>query len=167
MTAARTTSKMAKTSKEEKRQRKVDQLSEAIIANDLATFRDILRKPGSQKLIDGRRSGVPGAPVLHVAAHFGRSEMVRLLLKAKADVDAATTERGETPMFAASHNGIGHIEAIKFLESQEPVPSLRWDESMSKAARDHAEDLNYHTLVQHESSQYASIELMGKNDGVE
>ena len=59
------------------------------------------------------------------------------------------------------------LEAIKFLESQEPVPSLRWDESMSKAARDHAEDLNYHTLVQHESSQYASIELMGKNDGVE
>ena len=63
----------------------------------------------------------------------------------------------------------GCLEAIKFLKTLKPLPELKYNESLSKAAMDHAADIGQYGLVGHEGSRdstlYERIEKYMEWDG--
>jgi len=50
-----------------------------------------------------------------------------------------------------------YLEAIEFLKKQKPVDTLTFDERLSTACQEHAEDLGQKGLVSHESSKGVSV----------
>ena len=48
-------------------------------------------------------------------------------------------------------------EAITFLKSQKPLPELKYNEELSKAAREHAHDIGTNGLTGHEGSRESSL----------
>jgi uncharacterized protein YkwD len=48
-------------------------------------------------------------------------------------------------------------EAIKFLEKAAPVPPLKWNEHLAKAAKEHCDDTGEKGLMQHESSKGKNV----------
>ena len=64
----------------------------------------------------------------------------------------------------------GVENAIKFLKNQEPIPELKYNDALSKAALDHANDIGQYGLTGHEGSRdstlYARIEKYIEWDGV-
>ena len=49
------------------------------------------------------------------------------------------------------------IDAINFLKNQKPVPTLQYDERLSKSSRDHVADLGPKGLASHEGSDGKSV----------
>ncbi len=51
----------------------------------------------------------------------------------------------------------GVEEAIKFLKNQKPMPELKYNEALSKAAIDHANDIGQYGLTGHEGSRDSTL----------
>eukprot|EP00435_Cladocopium_sp_Y103_P033054 s3074_g8.t1 len=60
-----------------------------------------------------KKSSADGGTALHRAALRGHAEICRVLLAAKAEVDARTYSDGNTPLHLAAFNG--HVEVVKLL----------------------------------------------------
>ena len=58
---------------------------------------------------------------------------------------------GEIPI-ETNEGTAAYEEAISFLKKQRPIESLTYDERLSRACQDHAEDLGEKGLVSHDSS---------------
>lgn len=63
---------------------------------------------------------------------------------------------GEVPI-ETNEGPTAYEEAINFLKRQKPIESLTFDERLSKACQDHAEDLGQKGLVSHDSSLGKSV----------
>ena len=83
-------------------------ISESLDATDITEIRTLL-EAGSD--VDVRNKY--GVTPLWIASQKGHTGIVKLLLEAKADVNAARKTNGVTPLFMASQNG--HTEVVKLL----------------------------------------------------
>ena len=84
-------------------------ISESLRASDITKIRELI-KDGADVDVRNRYGVTP----LLMASQNGHVEIVKLLLQAKADVDAATTRTGGlTSLWAASE--VGHAEIVKLL----------------------------------------------------
>jgi ankyrin repeat protein len=81
-----------------------ESLSKAVLSGDINVVKNSMEKGGSVS----ERDAQFGTSPLHVAAVFGHTEIVKLLLRNKADVNAKDKE-GETPLLAALVNGHSDI----------------------------------------------------------
>ena len=62
----------------------------------------------------------------------------------------------ETPL--RTFDGSKGVEnAIKFLKNQEPIPELKYNDALSKAALDHANDIGQYGLTGHEGSRDSTL----------
>ena len=85
-----------------------DPLLDAARQGDAATVRSLLRGGKDPNLAQG-----DGLTALHIAAQAGNLEIARLLLDARAGVDAKTRIGGYTPLHVASEGA--HLEVVRAL----------------------------------------------------
>lgn len=84
-----------------------ENLFKAVLSGDIKVVKDFIEKGENVNEKDDHF----GISPLHLAAFYGRTEIVKLLLKNKADINAKDKE-GETPLLAAlagGHAGLGEL----------------------------------------------------------
>src|SRR5688572_15767942 len=81
-------------------------LVEAARRGDVAAVRTLLRGGADASAAQG-----DGLTALHAAAEVGNVEIARMLIAAKANVDAKSRIGGYTPLHIAA--GSGHVEVVR------------------------------------------------------
>jgi ankyrin repeat protein len=84
-----------------------EQFFRAILSGEILVVKDMIEKGADVNARDDQYGITP----LHTAAYYGRTEIVKLLLKKNVNINAKDKE-GETPLIAAltsGHTGIGEI----------------------------------------------------------
>ena len=116
----------------------VDRVQIAIESGRYAEVARLVREePG---VLQRRGDDLVGRTPLHLAAQRGQEEIVRLLLKEGADVDARNTADSATPLHFAAENG--HLSIVRLLvDAGSPLEAadnvhegapLRWATSISR-----------------------------------
>ncbi|MBK8248919.1 MAG: ankyrin repeat domain-containing protein [Gemmatimonadetes bacterium] len=85
----------------------VTPLADAAMRRDAATVRALVARGADVNAAQG-----DGMTALHWAARFNQVEVANLLLRARANVSAATRIGGYTPLHVAAENGAGEVVAL-------------------------------------------------------
>ncbi|MDX1654075.1 MAG: CAP domain-containing protein [Candidatus Competibacteraceae bacterium] len=86
------------------------------------------------------------------AARSDPDQYVRHLKDYRADFDGKVRKLPGNVRVMTQEGTAAVDEAIEFLQDQQPLPSLEPSRGLTKAARDHAEDIGFEGLLSHRGS---------------